>query len=100
MSEAAPSKPNRRQQLLQESGGLVWDVSCSTCLPMYRADLTATCPAGHFLPTDRVGHWGLPSGQTVGKDVTDFFDVAPQLAQARSWTLLETPNSHAQLLAR
>jgi len=37
---------------------------------------------GHFLPTDRVGHWSL-RGAVDGPDGADFNTVAPQLKEAR-----------------
>jgi len=48
---------------------------------------------GHFLPTDRVGHWSL-RGAVDGPDGADFNTVAPQLKEARP-PLGATPSSNA-----
>ncbi len=48
---------------------------------------------GHFLPTDRVGHWSL-RGAVDGPDGADFNTVAPQLKEARP-PLGATPLSNA-----
>lgn len=40
--------------------------------------------AGHFLPTDRVGHWGVLTGKDFGKDLSKFDEVAPTLPKVLS----------------
>lgn len=39
----------------------------------------AILSAGHFLPTDRVGHWGVLNGKDAGKDFAKFEEIAPAL---------------------
>lgn len=42
--------------------------------------LTQLCLCtGYFLPTDKVGHWGVLNGKDAGKDLSKFDDVAPKL---------------------
>ena len=50
---------------------------------------------GHFLPTDRVGHWGTRAALTPSIDTNDFFDVAPRLEQVllTSWRGEDMPQS-------
>lgn len=38
---------------------------------------------GHFLPTDRVGHWSLRGDRTDGPDGAEFNTVAPGLKEVR-----------------
>ena len=39
--------------------------------------------AGYFLPTDKVGHWGVLNGRDVGKDLSKFGEIAPNLPKVR-----------------
>ena len=40
---------------------------------------------GHFLPTDRVSHWGDRSGKPGGMVGMDFEAVAPKLPEGWAW---------------
>lgn len=40
---------------------------------------------GHFLPTDRVGHWSARSGAPGGRDSMSFCSVAPRLRPGYEW---------------
>ncbi|KAK9803004.1 hypothetical protein WJX73_009310 [Symbiochloris irregularis] len=40
---------------------------------------------GYFLPTDKVGHWGVLNGKDAGKDLSKFDEVAPKLPKGWKW---------------
>ncbi|KAK9843301.1 hypothetical protein WJX74_010063 [Apatococcus lobatus] len=40
---------------------------------------------GHFLPTDRVGHWSKRDGAPGGKESMSFANVAPSLPEGWQW---------------
>ena len=41
---------------------------------------------GHFLPTDRVGHWSLRGDRTDGPDGAEFNAIAPDVKEVRPVT--------------
>lgn len=49
---------------------------------------------GHFLPTDRVGHWSDRSGGPGGAASMNFSSVAPKLSKASSGWVFDHLTAH------